>query len=178
MTTSSERTPGGEERAALTAWLEANLQTMRLADAALDDATADELHLNRTDLRTIEYVLHVGNTTPGELAKALGVSNGAVTFILGRLEQAGLVARRRDTGDGRRSVIEATAVARRRVAIAHADRENLFRAALANFSTGEIRTIQRFAALIAEQTTGQLQERRNTDDSDAPGRKRAVQPSP
>jgi len=44
--------------------------------------------------------------TAGRLAEESGLTTGAVTFILDRLEEAGMVARRRDTEDRRRVWVE------------------------------------------------------------------------
>ena len=44
--------------------------------------------------------------TAGHLAEESGLTTGAVTFILDRLEEAGMVTRRRDTEDRRRVWVE------------------------------------------------------------------------
>jgi DNA-binding MarR family transcriptional regulator len=44
----------------------------------------------------------------GELARRLRLTQGAVTQLVGPLEQSGLVQRRRDPGDGRGVVVELT----------------------------------------------------------------------
>ncbi len=47
-----------------------------------------------------------GPLTAGRLAEESGLTTGAVTFILDRLEEAGMVTRRRDTEDRRRVWVE------------------------------------------------------------------------
>jgi DNA-binding MarR family transcriptional regulator len=53
--------------------------------------------------------------TAGRLAEESGLTTGAVTFILDRLEGAGMVARRRDTEDRRRVWVEIVPEAQQRL---------------------------------------------------------------
>ena len=54
--------------------------------------------------------------TAGALAEELGLTTGAVTTLLDRLEKAGYVSRARDTVDRRRVLVQLTPLARRRIA--------------------------------------------------------------
>jgi DNA-binding MarR family transcriptional regulator len=54
--------------------------------------------------------------TAGELAEANGLTTGAVTRLLDRLERAGYARRVRDTGDRRCVLVELTELANRRAA--------------------------------------------------------------
>lgn len=80
---------------------------------ALDQAVADRLGVNLNDLRCLDVLEQQGISTPGEIATALGLSSGAVTTLLDRLESGGYVQRRRDADDRRRVFVEPTAHARR-----------------------------------------------------------------
>ena len=80
---------------------------------ALDQAVADRLEINLTDLRCLDVLEQRGTCTPGAIATALGLSSGAVTTLLDRLEKAGYVQRARDAADRRRVLVELTAHARR-----------------------------------------------------------------
>ena len=53
--------------------------------------------------------------TAGRLAEESGLTTGAVTFILDRLEEAGMVTRRRDTEDRRRVWVEIVPEAQERL---------------------------------------------------------------
>jgi DNA-binding MarR family transcriptional regulator len=70
---------------------------------AYEDALADHLGLNVSDLRCFEHVVAEPGLTAGRLAELSGLTTGAVTGVLDRLERAGFVQRRPDPGD-RRSV--------------------------------------------------------------------------
>ncbi len=75
---------------------------------ALDQAVADGLGINLSDLRCLDILDQRGTSTPGEIAAAVGLSTGAVTTLLDRLEHAGYVQRTRDSVDRRRVRVELT----------------------------------------------------------------------
>lgn len=96
-----------EERDRLIGEVVAALRADGSARDALDQAVADRLGINITDLRCLD-VLDQGRSTPGEIATALGLTTGAVTTLLDRLERAGYVQRLRDSTDRRRVNVELT----------------------------------------------------------------------
>lgn len=80
---------------------------------ALDQAVADRLQINLTDLRCMDILQQRGTATAGQLAGANGLSTGAVTTMLDRLERAGFVRRVRDPVDRRRVYVELTDASQR-----------------------------------------------------------------
>lgn len=66
---------------------------------------ADRLGLNRTDLSLIGLLDAQGARTPGQIAEASGLTTGAVTGVIDRLEKAGLVRREPDPADRRRVLV-------------------------------------------------------------------------
>jgi DNA-binding MarR family transcriptional regulator len=75
---------------------------------ALDQAASELLGINRTDARCIDVVLQRGRVTAGELAVATGLSPGAVTTAIDRLERARYARRVSDPADRRRVIVEPT----------------------------------------------------------------------
>ena len=73
-----------------------------------DQAIADHLGMNRTDMRCIDLIDQAGGMTAGELARAAGLTTGAVTAVVDRLEKAGMAKRAADLSDRRRVRIEVT----------------------------------------------------------------------
>jgi DNA-binding MarR family transcriptional regulator len=73
-----------------------------------DQAIADHLGMNRTDMRCIDLIDQAGGMTAGELARAAGLTSGAVTAVIDRLEKAGMARRVADPSDRRRVRIEVT----------------------------------------------------------------------
>jgi len=79
----------------------------QVATDALDQAVADHLGLNRTDLRALDVLdQHGGRLTAGELAEAMHLTSGAITSVLDRLEKSGWAKRVRDPDDRRRVVVQ------------------------------------------------------------------------
>ena len=88
------------------------MQAYQRSTGALDDAAADRLAVNRTDLRGLDWLFD-GPTTVGQLGQATGLSSAATTKLLDRLERKGLVRRLRDTSDRRKVLVEMTELGRR-----------------------------------------------------------------
>ncbi len=74
----------------------------------LDDRLAEQRGIARTDLRVLAFLSHGGPASAGQLAEVAGLTSGATTTAIDRLEQAGLVQRRADPRDGRRVLVEPT----------------------------------------------------------------------
>ena len=77
-----------------------------------DEAACHVLGINRTDARCMDILDRAGRMTAGELAAASGLSSGALTALLDRMERAGYVRRTHDTVDRRRVFVEMTDEAR------------------------------------------------------------------
>jgi DNA-binding MarR family transcriptional regulator len=71
------------------------------------EAFAERLGLNPTDLRCLLVVMDIPDVTASELAERSGLTSGAVTGVLDRLERAGLVERVADPADRRRTHVRA-----------------------------------------------------------------------
>src|SRR5919206_1424840 len=77
-----------------------------------DQAVADSIGVNRTDMRCMDVIQREGPVTAGRLAEATGLTTGAITTVLDRLERAGHARRVRDARDRRRVLVEMTPAAR------------------------------------------------------------------
>src|ERR1700743_2340076 len=77
-------------------------------DAAFEELAARRLGIGAVDMRCLNVVENAGGVTAGELARAVGVTSGAVTGALDRLELAGYARRAPDPGDRRRVRVEVT----------------------------------------------------------------------
>ena len=73
-----------------------------------DQAIADRVGMNRTDMRCLDLIDQAGGMTAGELARAAGLTSGAVTAVIDRLEKAGMARRVADPADRRRVRLEVT----------------------------------------------------------------------
>jgi DNA-binding MarR family transcriptional regulator len=77
-----------------------------------DQAVADYLGINRTDMRCLDIIERLDGVSAGRLARESGLSTGAVTTVIDRLERAGLARRVADAADRRRVLVELTDEAR------------------------------------------------------------------
>jgi DNA-binding MarR family transcriptional regulator len=75
---------------------------------AFDNVAAARLGVNRTDLNGLDIIQRRGPITAGDLAAESGLTTGAVTAVIDRLEQAGYARRVRDADDRRRVMVEVT----------------------------------------------------------------------
>jgi DNA-binding MarR family transcriptional regulator len=77
-----------------------------------DQAVADAIGLNRTDMRCVDVLDREGPVPAGRLAQATGLTTGAITTVVDRLERAGYARRVPDLADRRRVLVELTPRAR------------------------------------------------------------------
>lgn len=68
-------------------------------------AVAERSGMNLTDLRCLGILASTGPITAGQLAETMGLTTGAVTGLVNRMERAGYVRREKDPADGRRVVV-------------------------------------------------------------------------
>jgi DNA-binding MarR family transcriptional regulator len=78
------------------------------ATARFDQAVGDALGVGRTEMRCLDFLERVGPASAGQLAAETGLTTGAITAVLDRLERAGLARRTPDPNDRRRVVVEPT----------------------------------------------------------------------
>ena len=83
-------------------------------DSAFDNLAAERLAVNRTDLHCLNIIENSGGLTAGELAAEAGLTTGAVTGVIDRLERAGYARRVPDPADRRRVKVEVTPAFNRR----------------------------------------------------------------
>lgn len=68
-------------------------------------AVAERLGLGPTDHKCLDLVLERGTVTGAELAALTGLTSGAITGVVARLERAGYLRREPDPQDGRRQLL-------------------------------------------------------------------------
>ena len=79
----------------------------------LGQAAAGRLGVNSTDFECLDFIGTGDGITAGDLAKATGLTTGAITGVIDRLQQAGLARRVRDPDDRRKVYVRMTPGARR-----------------------------------------------------------------
>ncbi|MBR7830610.1 MarR family transcriptional regulator [Actinospica sp. MGRD01-02] len=86
-------------------------QGLALALLSLQTATARALGIHPTDVAIIAHLQRMPGEprrTPGDLARLTGLTTGAITGVIDRLERDGYVRRERDSNDRRKIFVELT----------------------------------------------------------------------
>ena len=84
------------------------LREMSTETIMFHQAVADVLGLHITDHKCLDLIYRFGAMPAGRLAELTGLTTGAVTGIIDRLEDAGYVRRANDPNDRRRTIVEPT----------------------------------------------------------------------
>lgn len=85
------------------------LRRMLAMGLVFHEAAAVRLGINATDLKCLELAAGESSVTPSRLADLAGLTSGAVTGVLDRLERAGIASREADPDDRRRVVVRVAA---------------------------------------------------------------------
>src|SRR5262245_24965598 len=94
------------ERSELLLALNDEFRQLSTATILFHQAIADRLGMNVTDHKCADVLSRTGPITAGELAQRTGLTTGAITGVIDRLEKAGFARRAKDPRDRRRVIIE------------------------------------------------------------------------
>ncbi len=94
--------PNAKERAALLQQLETAMRLSSAQGVVFGQAVADRVGIAGSDLECLDILNLEGRVTAGRLAEATGLTSGAITGVIDRLEKAGFVRRERDEADRRK----------------------------------------------------------------------------
>jgi DNA-binding MarR family transcriptional regulator len=94
-----------EKRADLLGELARELRQFNGLGASFFRTAAGRIGMTVTDMQVIDLLDGTGPTTAGQLADLTGLTTGAITGMLKRLEEAGFVRRARDPEDARRVIV-------------------------------------------------------------------------
>jgi DNA-binding MarR family transcriptional regulator len=83
-----------------------SLRRVNIQGSFLGQTVAIRFGLSESDIETLEQLIDMGATTAGKLSEITGLTSGAVTRVIDRLEQAGYVRRVPDPTDRRRVIVE------------------------------------------------------------------------
>jgi DNA-binding MarR family transcriptional regulator len=132
--------------------LGSEVRAQQIAVDLIDEAACLLMGLNRTDGRCLDIIDQHGRITAGDLAKASGLSTGAVTAVLDRLEWSGHIHRVRDDQDRRRIYVEVTPETLRRMHELYAPLAARSQERLAHYTAEELRLIRDFVRIGREVT--------------------------
>jgi len=76
-----------------------------ISNVLFRNMVGERLGVNVTDMECLGLLFHKGIATPSELARHTGLTSGATTAMLDRLEKSGLIERRPNPNDRRGTLI-------------------------------------------------------------------------
>jgi len=104
------------DRARLLAAVLREVRRMTAQSVLIGEAVSARFGLASSDLECLDLALLGGGATAGEFARATGLTTGAITGVIDRLERAGYVRRERDPADRRKVIVRARTGMTRRIA--------------------------------------------------------------
>jgi DNA-binding MarR family transcriptional regulator len=140
---SSARIPKNE----LVRQLGLEVRRMSAQGVLLSSAVAERVGLSSSDLECLDFIVMsaVDPLTPSQLAKATGLTTGAITGLVDRLEKAGFVRRDADPGDRRKVRIVADQRRVRELGVYYERLARRVEAMWASFTEPQLRTVLDFA---------------------------------
>lgn len=97
---------GKDARKRLAMELPASIRKEIRAAALFAHAMAKHSGIHPTDIRCLDFLNERGPATAGDLAEVTGLTTGAVTAVIDRMEKAGIVRRTTDAKDRRKVIVE------------------------------------------------------------------------
>lgn len=107
-------------------------------------AIAARLGISSTDLECLDLVSNGQASTPGALASRTGLTTGAITGVLDRLESAGFLRRVRATDDRRKIYLQRTAKVAKVAEPIGEGMGKLVASAMAPYKNDELELVLRF----------------------------------
>jgi len=124
--------------------------------ALFHQAAAASYGLGITDMKTVSILRTEGPMAAGQLAERLSLTTGAVTNVIDRLEQRGLVRRQADEKDRRRVIVVLNSAALTSVGNAYDSMGKSFERLLAAYSTEELAFLVRHYEASLELTKQEI----------------------
>jgi DNA-binding MarR family transcriptional regulator len=152
------------DRAALVAALDRALRETSAQTVLFSQAVADRAGMNPTDLESLDILARHGPMTAGRLAELTGLTTGAITGLVDRLERRGYARRERHPSD-RRSVLvrPLTEVAERDLAPPYTAMRQAMEELFARYSEEELAIIADFISRAAAITGEQVARLRSEE---------------
>ena len=139
------KTSSQEGKQALAGRLMLALRRSSAAGVLHGQTIARRVGVNSTDLECLDLILMSGPTTAGEIARHTGLTSGAVTGLIDRLERLGLVERTADPADRRKVLVRVREDRIGPIARLYAPLEKAMLSLLAGYSKEELKVLIDFS---------------------------------
>ena len=94
-------------------------------------------HLTLSQFGVLEALYHLGDLTVGEVKEKILSSDGTIPVVVNNLERRGLLARRKDPRDKRKSVLSLTQQGKRLISQAYPENEEMIHEAMSVWTKEE-----------------------------------------
>jgi len=139
------KTSSQEGKQALAGRLMRALRRSSAAGVLHGQTVARRVGVNSSDLECLDLILMSGPSTAGEIARHTGLTSGAVTGLIDRLERLGLVERTADPADRRKVLVRVREDRIGPIAQLYAPLEKAMQALLAGYSKEELKVLIDFS---------------------------------
>ncbi|UGY23452.1 MarR family winged helix-turn-helix transcriptional regulator [Bradyrhizobium septentrionale] len=133
-----------KSRGALLQELEEALRRSSAQGVLYGQTVANVAGISGSDLECIDIVLLEGRVTAGRLAEVTGLTTGAITGVVDRLEKAGYVRRERDESDRRKVFISVVPEAVEKIGQYYVPLQQAMQKVFSGYSEDELRLLLRF----------------------------------
>jgi DNA-binding MarR family transcriptional regulator len=132
-------------RPALLKELEEAMRRTSAQGVLFGQTVADVAGISGSDLDCMDFLNLEGRMTAGRLAELTGLTTGAITGVIDRLEKAGLVRRERDEADRRKVYIATVPEAGARIGRLYVPMQQAMHKLWSTYSDAELQLLLRFA---------------------------------
>ncbi|MBO4222478.1 MarR family transcriptional regulator [Bradyrhizobium neotropicale] len=132
-------------RAALMQELEEAMRRSSAQGVLYGQAVANVAGISGSDLECLDFLNLEGRVTAGRLAEVTGLTTGAITGVVDRLEKAGLVRRERDETDRRKVYIVTVPENAARIGRYYVPMQEAMHRLWSTYSEAELQLLLRFA---------------------------------
>jgi DNA-binding MarR family transcriptional regulator len=108
-------------------------------------AVADRAGISASDMDCMDFLNLEGRMTAGRLAELTGLTTGAITGVIDRLEKAGYVRRERDESDRRKVFIAVVPETTLKIGRLYVPMQQSMQKVWSRYSEEELRLLLRFA---------------------------------
>jgi DNA-binding MarR family transcriptional regulator len=139
------KTSSQEGKQALAGRLMLALRRSSAAGVLHGQTVARRVGVNSSDLECLDLILMSGPSSAGDIARHTGLTSGAVTGLIDRLERLGLVERTADPADRRKVLVRVREDRIGPIAELYAPLEKAMQSLLAGYSKEELKVLIDFS---------------------------------
>lgn len=135
----------GKARTVLLGELEEAMRRSSAQGVLYGQAVANVAGISNSDLECMDFLNLEGRATAGRLAEVTGLTTGAITGVVDRLEKAGYVRRERDDADRRKVFIVIVPEATAQIGQLYVPMQQAMQKLWSRYTDEELRLLLRFA---------------------------------